>query len=58
MSGVDVSTQTATAETRPDFSADGDTLLRVEGLVKYFPIKAGVFKHTVGQVQAVSGVDL
>ena len=35
-----------------------DELLRVEGLVKHFPIKAGVFKHTVGQVQAVSGVDL
>jgi oligopeptide/dipeptide ABC transporter ATP-binding protein len=36
----------------------GGELLRVEGLVKHFPIKAGVFKHTVGQVQAVSGVDL
>jgi peptide/nickel transport system ATP-binding protein/oligopeptide transport system ATP-binding protein len=39
-------------------SSDGDALLRVEALVKNFPIKAGVFKHTVGQVQAVSGVDL
>jgi peptide/nickel transport system ATP-binding protein len=36
----------------------GDELLRTEGLVKHFPIKAGVFKHTVGQVQAVSGIDL
>jgi len=36
----------------------GDELLRVEGLVKHFPIKSGIFKHTVGQVQAVSGVDL
>ncbi len=36
----------------------GDELLRVEQLVKHFPIKAGVLKHTVGQVQAVSGVDL
>jgi oligopeptide/dipeptide ABC transporter ATP-binding protein len=35
----------------------GDQLLRVEGLVKHFPIKAGVFKHTVGQVRAVDGVD-
>jgi len=33
-------------------------ILRVEGLVKYFPIKKGVFKHTVGQVRAVDGVDL
>jgi peptide/nickel transport system ATP-binding protein/oligopeptide transport system ATP-binding protein len=39
-------------------SPNGDALLRVEQLVKHFPIKAGVFKHTVGHVQAVSGVDL
>jgi oligopeptide transport system ATP-binding protein len=38
--------------------AGEDTLLRVEGLVKHFPIKAGVFKHTVGAVRAVDGVDL
>jgi oligopeptide/dipeptide ABC transporter ATP-binding protein len=35
-----------------------DPILRVEGLVKHFPIKAGVFRHTVGQVRAVDGVDL
>jgi oligopeptide/dipeptide ABC transporter ATP-binding protein len=46
--------QPASAEASPN----GDALLRVEQLVKHFPIKAGVFKHTVGQVQAVSGVDL
>jgi peptide/nickel transport system ATP-binding protein/oligopeptide transport system ATP-binding protein len=39
-------------------SVDSDAILRVEGLVKHFPIKAGVFKHTVGQVRAVDGVDL
>jgi oligopeptide/dipeptide ABC transporter ATP-binding protein len=33
-------------------------ILQVEGLVKHFPIKAGVFKHTIGQVRAVDGVDL
>ncbi|MER3408533.1 MAG: dipeptide/oligopeptide/nickel ABC transporter ATP-binding protein [Thermoleophilia bacterium] len=33
-------------------------ILRVEGLVKYFPIKKGVFKRTVGYVRAVDGVDL
>ncbi len=33
-------------------------ILRVEGLVKYFPIKKGVFKRTVGHVRAVDGVDL
>lgn len=37
---------------------DDGELLRVEGLVKYFPIRAGVFKRTVGQVKAVDGVDL
>jgi peptide/nickel transport system ATP-binding protein len=49
---------TSTAEMRDAVAHDEDTLLRVEGLVKYFPIKAGVFKHTVGQVRAVDGVDL
>jgi peptide/nickel transport system ATP-binding protein/oligopeptide transport system ATP-binding protein len=38
--------------------ANGGELLRVEGLVKHFPIKAGVFRHTVGHVKAVDGVDL
>ena len=43
----------------PDVAVrDDDALLRVEGLVKHFPIKAGVFKHTVGAVRAVDGVDL
>ena len=42
----------------PDAVRDDDALLRVEGLVKHFPIKAGVFKHTVGAVRAVDGVDL
>ena len=38
-------------------SADG-TILRVENLVKYFAIRKGLFKRTVGQVHAVDGVDL
>jgi peptide/nickel transport system ATP-binding protein/oligopeptide transport system ATP-binding protein len=42
----------------PDEASDDNTLLRVEGLVKHFPIKAGVFKHTIGHVRAVDGVDL
>jgi oligopeptide/dipeptide ABC transporter ATP-binding protein len=36
----------------------GQELLRVEGLKKYFPIKAGITKRTVGHVQAVDGLDL
>jgi oligopeptide/dipeptide ABC transporter ATP-binding protein len=39
-------------------SADDDALLRIEGLVTYFPIKAGLLKRTVGYVRAVDGVDL
>ena len=31
-------------------------LLEVENLKKYFPVKKGVFSHTVGQVKAVDGV--
>jgi oligopeptide/dipeptide ABC transporter ATP-binding protein len=38
-------------------SANGE-LLRVEQLVKYFPIKAGLVKRTVGNVHAVDGIDL
>lgn len=32
-------------------------LLVVQGLKKYFPVKAGIFQHTVGEVKAVNGVD-
>jgi oligopeptide/dipeptide ABC transporter ATP-binding protein len=42
----------------PDVSVNGGELLRVEGLVKHFPIKSGIFKRQVGQVHAVDGVDL
>ncbi len=38
---------------------DGDVLVRVENVVKYFPVKAGgFFKHTVGHVHAVDDVSL
>jgi peptide/nickel transport system ATP-binding protein/oligopeptide transport system ATP-binding protein len=36
----------------------GSELLRVEGLRKYFPIKAGLLRKTVGQIKALDGVDL
>jgi oligopeptide/dipeptide ABC transporter ATP-binding protein len=54
----DTLTASAVASTASPASTDDGALLRVEQLVKHFPIKAGVFKQTVGQVQAVSGVDL
>ena len=36
----------------------GEEILRVENLVKHFPVTAGLFKRQVGAVQAVQGVDL
>src|SRR5580700_10608092 len=40
-------------------NSESDVLLRAEGLVKYFPIKEGIFfKHQVGSLQAVDGVSL
>ena len=36
----------------------GEEILRIDGLIKYFPIKAGVAKRTVGHIHAVDGVDL
>ena len=40
----------------PPVQANGDDLLIVRNLKKYFPIKRGVFQRTVGYVQAVDGV--
>ncbi|MFD7457344.1 MULTISPECIES: ABC transporter ATP-binding protein [unclassified Streptomyces] len=38
---------------------DGDPLLVVKGLTKHFPVKGGFpIRRTVGQVQAVDGIDL
>ena len=42
----------------PSGPDSGEEILRVEGLVKHFPIRAGLFKRTVGQIHAVDGVDL
>ncbi len=41
-----------------DRAESGEEILRIEQLVKHFPIRAGVFKRTVGQIHAVDGVDL
>ena len=39
--------------------ADGDVLVRLTGLKKYFPITRGIiFQKRVGDVRAVDGVDL
>jgi peptide/nickel transport system ATP-binding protein/oligopeptide transport system ATP-binding protein len=51
---VTVTAAEAAAQTR---ATAGSEILRVEGLVKHFPIRAGLFKRQVGQVHAVDGVD-
>ena len=33
-----------------------DNILEVRNMVKHYPIKAGVFQHTVGHVKSVDGV--
>jgi oligopeptide/dipeptide ABC transporter ATP-binding protein len=39
------------------YEGSGEEILRVEGLVKYFPIRAGLLRKQVGQIHAVDGVD-
>ena len=50
----------AALEGVPEFTAepDGTQLLRVEGLVKYFPFGGGLLRRGAGNVRAVDGVDL
>ena len=40
------------------YEGSGEEILRVEGLTKYFPIRAGIMRKVVGQIHAVDGVDL
>ena len=39
-------------------AGSGSEILRLEGLVKHFPIRSGLMKRTVGAIHAVDGVDL
>jgi peptide/nickel transport system ATP-binding protein len=41
-----------------DRATQGQEILRLDGVVKHFPIHAGLLKRTVGQIHAVDGVDL
>ncbi|WMS41670.1 ABC transporter ATP-binding protein [Acuticoccus sp. MNP-M23] len=49
----------APARVRPTHTNEARrTVLEVHNLVKRFPVRAGMFKRTVGHVHAVEGVDL
>jgi len=37
---------------------DRDVIIRMRGVKTHFPVKAGIFKHTVAHVKAVDGVDI
>ena len=39
-------------------AGQGEEILRIDNLIKYFPIRAGIFKRAVGNIHAVDGVDL
>ncbi|WP_016909993.1 ABC transporter ATP-binding protein [Streptomyces xiaopingdaonensis] len=45
-----------TAEVAPE-AGPGETLLKVSGLKKHFPVTKGLFKRQVGAVKAVDGLD-
>jgi len=47
-----------TVEQLHERRSEGDEILRVEGLVKHFPIRGGLLKRQIGRVHAVDGVDL
>ena len=49
----------ATPRVEPPAAPSGEPLIKIEGIKKYFPITRGILiQHTVGDVQAVDGVDL
>jgi peptide/nickel transport system ATP-binding protein len=53
-----VSAPVSTPEVAGGVGAAGDALLQVTGLQKHFPVMRGVvFRHRVGAVQAVDGID-
>ena len=51
---VRVADEQAATEESP--AVETESLVKVENLVKHFPIKGGVFKTTIGHVRAVDGV--
>lgn len=48
--------KTEVAAVTENMNGNTENILEIENLVKYFPIKAGVFQHVVGHVKAVDGI--
>ncbi|SER12496.1 ABC transporter ATP-binding protein [Piscibacillus halophilus] len=46
----------ATVDEKQVVQTDQETIVKVEDLKKYFPIKGGILKRTIGHVKAVDGV--
>ena len=46
------------ASAQSDATPDSDVLVRVQGVVKHFPIRTGLLRRVVGRVHAVDGVSL
>jgi oligopeptide/dipeptide ABC transporter ATP-binding protein len=49
---------TVSAQDLHERAPKGTELLHVDGLRKFFPIRAGLMRKTIGQIKAVDGVDL
>ncbi|MFB7709674.1 ABC transporter ATP-binding protein [Streptomyces sp. NPDC056105] len=55
--GGTADTATATVPAQAASPEDREVLLKVEGLVKHFPIKKGILQRQVAAVKAVDGID-
>ena len=54
--GLGSRSEAASSHRRRRHPMSGEVVLKAENLVKYYPIKAGVLRRTVGQVKALDGV--
>ena len=53
---VRIDTTPSAARTAAEIDRDVKPLIKVENLVKYFPVKGGTFRTTIGHVRAVDGI--
>ena len=53
---TDIKSEQGNNSSKEEQNGSGKDLLQVENLVKYFPVRAGIFQRVVDWVQAVDGV--